>query len=183
LTESFTEPLDLSGVAGARPRLGFFPGSTLGNFEPVEAKRLLATFRETLGAGARLIVGIDLVKDPRVLVDAYDDAQGVTAAFNLNLLERINRELGAEIDVRSFAHRSIFDPQASRIEMHLVSRRAQTLTIEGRRFRFAAGETIHTENSYKFTVDGFERLARTAGWTPQRRWTDGAARFSVHDLA
>ena len=140
-------------------KLGFFPGSTIGNFDPPDAGRLLAHFARVLGPGSRLIVGVDLDKDPRRLEAAYDDAKGVTARFNLNLLERINRELGGDFDLARFQHRAIYDREFKRIEMHLVSRVAQTVRLLGRSFQFAAGESIHTENSYKYSVEQFRALA------------------------
>jgi uncharacterized SAM-dependent methyltransferase len=129
-----------------------------------------------------LIIGVDLKKDAGKLVRAYNDSAGVTAAFNLNLLERINRELGASIDPDTFRHRAIYDPREGRIEMHLVSEVAQDILILGRRFHFGAGESIHTENSYKYSIDEFRELAKSAGWTPARTWTDGGRQFSVHEL-
>ncbi len=177
-TRPFTLPADLPGQAFA----GFFPGSTIGNFEPAQAARLLAQFGGVLGSGATLIVGVDLVKDKGVLDAAYNDAAGVTAAFNLNLLARIGRELGGDLDPAAFAHRAFFNPSASRIEMHLVSRQAQQVNVAGRDFAFAEGETIHTENSYKYTVDGFRALAAEAGWSAGAVWTDDDGLFSVHAL-
>ncbi|MDV2984629.1 UNVERIFIED_CONTAM: L-histidine N(alpha)-methyltransferase [Methylobacteriaceae bacterium AG10] len=178
----FTRPFALPEGFEGRPLAGFFPGSTIGNFEPCEAARLLDVFGRILGAGATLVLGVDLVKDRAVLEAAYDDAAGVTAAFNLNLITRINRELDGEIDPSTFAHRAFFNAAASRIEMHLVSRRAQTVRVAGRNFGFAAGETIHTENSYKYTLDGFRALAARAGWSPVEAWTDRDGLFSVHAL-
>ena len=177
-TQSFALPADLEDV----PRAGFFPGSTIGNFEPKEAIRLLRQFGEVLGAGATLVVGVDLVKDARILEAAYDDAAGVTAAFNLNLLTRINDELAGTFDAGSFHHRALFNRTASRIEMHLVSRIDQSVTVAGRAFDFAEGESIHTENSYKYTIDGFRALAAEAGWSAGAVWTDPEALFSVHAL-
>ncbi|GJE01001.1 L-histidine N(alpha)-methyltransferase [Methylobacterium isbiliense] len=177
-TQPFALPEDLAGL----PRAGFFPGSTIGNFEPQAAAALLRHVAATFGAGARLIVGVDLVKDKAVLDAAYDDAAGVTAAFNLNLLTRINREIGADFDLDAFAHQAFFDPDHSRIEMHLVSRRAQTVTVAGIPIAFASGETIHTENSYKYTVESFRALARSAGWEGRAVWTDPDRFFSVHAL-
>ena len=162
-------------------KLGFFPGSTIGNMNEPDAVRLLGDMRRSL-SGGRLIVGIDLRKDPQILIPAYDDAAGVTAAFNLNLLVRINRELGGSFDVGSFAHRAIYNQAEGRIEMHLVSERAQTARILGHAFKFARGETIHTENSYKYSVEGFRALCRQAGWTPRRVWLDDNRLFSVHEL-
>lgn len=156
--------------AGSRPRLGFFPGSTIGNFPPEEAGSLLAAMREHLGPGGQLLLGADLIKDRAVLEAAYDDALGVTARFNLNLLERANRELGANFDLAAFDHRAVWNPEVARIEMHLVSRRAQSVTIDGRRFQFAAGETLHTESSYKFDEPRLRALAAAGGWTIARIW-------------
>ncbi|WP_132254596.1 L-histidine N(alpha)-methyltransferase [Methylobacterium segetis] len=178
----FTRPFALPDGLSGGDVAGFFPGSTIGNFEPAEARRLLAQFGEILGSGARLIVGVDLVKDRAVLEAAYDDAAGVTAAFNLNLLTRINRELGGDFAADGFVHRALFNEAESRIEMHLVSTRAQTVRVGGLPFRFADGETIHTENSYKYTVPGFRALAASAGWAPGAVWTDPQALFSVHAL-
>lgn len=172
-------PADLAD----RPKTGFFPGSTIGNLTPIEAARLLAVLRATLSPGGRLIVGVDLKKDTRRLVAAYNDKAGVTAAFNLNLLARINRELGGNFDLEGFRHEAIYNARDGRIEMHLVSRRDQTAEVAGRRFRFRKGETIHTENSYKYTVRQFQDLARASGWLPARVWTDAGNLFSVHELA
>ncbi len=178
----FTAPFALPEAVRDRPKVGFFPGSTLGNFEPHEAAELLRTFRGILGEGARLIVGVDLEKDERLLVPAYDDAAGVTAEFNLNLLARINRELGGDIDLRAFKHRAVYNRDQHRIEMHLVSQRDQTVRILGERFTFTAGETIHTENSYKYSLPRFRDLAEQAGWTLQQSWMDDDGLFSVHAL-
>jgi dimethylhistidine N-methyltransferase len=172
-------PADLAG----RPKTGFFPGSTIGNLTPVEAQRLLGVFRSMLAPGGRLIVGVDLKKDARQLVLAYNDRAGVTAAFNLNLLARINRELGGTFDLDAFAHEAVYNPRDGRIEMYLESLREQEVRVCGRRFRFAARERIHTENSYKYTLGQFAELARGAGWEPRRVWTDGGHLFSVHELA
>lgn len=177
-TRAFTLPAGLSGDTVA----GFFPGSTIGNFEPAQAARLLTHFGRVLGRGATLIVGVDLVKDPAVLEAAYNDAAGVTAAFNLNLLTRINRELDGDFDFTAFRHRAFFDADASRIEMHLVSAEPQKVKIAGRSFTFEPGETIHTENSYKYTIDRFQALAVAAGWSAGRVWTDPLALFSIHAL-
>ena len=178
----FTRDFDLPESLDGLPRAGFFPGSTIGNFEPAEAEVLLRRFGRILGQGAHMIVGVDLVKDPATLETAYDDGAGVTAAFNLNLLARINRELAGRFDVGAFAHRAVFNPQASRIEMHLVARDAQAVHVGSDTFTFAAGETIHTESSYKYTVATFRALAERAGWTWLTVWTDPEALFSVHAL-
>lgn len=162
-------------------RIGFFPGSTLGNFTPEEALAFLRHAAETLRGGA-LLLGADLVKDPHVLHAAYNDAQGVTAAFNLNLLARANRELGAGFALDQFAHYAFYNAPLQRIEMHLVSRERQTVQLAGQRFMLEEGESLHTENSYKFTVDGLRSLARRAGFRPGPVWTDPQRLFSVHWL-
>lgn len=172
--------------AEATRRVGFFPGSSIGNFTPDEALVFLRRARETLdhdGRGAGLLVGVDLVKDPAVLHAAYNDAAGVTAAFNLNLLARANRELGANFVLDRFAHYAFYQPGLQRIEMHLVSRCVQQVRLCGRAFDFAEGDTLHTENSHKFSVAGFQALARQAGYDPQAVWYDAARLFSIHWLA
>jgi len=171
-------PLDLA----ERRKTGFFPGSTLGNLNPAEAAHLLAAMRTSLSPGGRLIVGIDLEKDTRRLVAAYDDAAGVTAAFNLNLLARINRELDGTFDLKAFQHRALYNPQQGRIEMHIVSLEDQIVSVLGRQFKFHAGETLHTENSYKYSIERFQDLARSAGWMAERVWSDEEGLFSVHEL-
>lgn len=178
----FSHPLELPSEIAGRPRLGFFPGSTIGNLTENEAAALLSGMRAILGADAELIIGADLKKDVRRLIAAYDDAQGITAAFNLNLLHRANRELGADFDPDAFEHLATYDVRHGRVDMHLVSRRAQAVTLLGRRFRFAAGERIHTEHSHKYDIDGFRALARRSGWLPREVWTDAEALFSVHVL-
>jgi dimethylhistidine N-methyltransferase len=178
----FRADLVLPEDLASRPRIGFFPGSTIGNFQPAEAVDLMRTMRASLGDEARLIVGVDLRKPLSALLPAYNDAAGVTAAFNKNLLVRANRELGADFDLDGFAHEAIFNDRKSRIEMHLVSRQEQTVSLLGRRFAFRPGETIHTENSHKFSISDFQMLARASGWLPGRVWTDEAPLFSVHEL-
>jgi L-histidine N-alpha-methyltransferase len=165
-----------------RPRLGFFPGSTIGNFAPSEARDLLRTLASTLGSEARLVVGVDLVKDEGRLVAAYNDAAGVTAAFNLNLLVRLNREMGATFDVGKFAHQAIYNDALQRIEMYLLSLDEQSVEITGARIRFTKGERIHTENSYKYRIAQFRALAASAGWKTRDTWTDAEKLFSVHEL-
>jgi dimethylhistidine N-methyltransferase len=177
----FTQPFRLPSAIVGLARGGFFPGSTIGNFEPQDAAAFLRHAGRMLGARATLIVGVDLVKDANILNAAYDDAAGVTAQFNLNLLTRINRELSADFDVDAFSHRAFYNSERRRIEMHLVSGLRQTVKIAGHLIEFAAGETIHTENSYKYTIESFGLLAQSAGWTPIKAWTDGF--FSVHALA
>lgn len=182
LLGDFSQPIVFPSDLEARRKIGFFPGSTIGNLSPPDAIQLLAHFGRLLGADARLIVGIDLKKDARTLVRAYDDSAGVTAAFNLNLLARINRELGANFDTSAFRHEAIYDPVEGRIEMHLVSVPDQMVALCGRKFHFDAGERIHTENSYKYSVPSFQSLASASGWRPVRFWTDAANHFSVHEL-
>jgi L-histidine N-alpha-methyltransferase len=182
LPTDFTHPVRLPGEFAGMPRLGFLPGSTIGNFEPAEAQRLLVQLRETLGAQARLLIGVDLRKDPAVLVPAYNDKAGVTAAFNLNLLVRLNREADADFDLEAFSHRAIWNPTDSRIEMHLISHREQVVHVAGRTIRFAANETIHTENSYKYTLEDFVTLVKFAAWRACKVWTDDEGLFSVHLL-
>jgi dimethylhistidine N-methyltransferase len=179
----FTTPFALPGPIAAMPKVGFFPGSTLGNFEPEEARSFLRSARDILGDGAQMVIGIDLEKDERVLYDAYNDAAGVTARFNLNVLERINRELGGNFDLSAFRHRAIYNRERHRVEMHLISSRAQTVRLLGRTFSFRPGESIHTESSYKYSLERFTALARGSGWTMRTSWTDAASMFSVHVLA
>ncbi|MGD9542584.1 MAG: L-histidine N(alpha)-methyltransferase [Methylocystis sp.] len=178
----FSHPIELPPDLAGRPKLGFFPGSTIGNFSPADATELLRAMRGTLSPDGRLIIGVDLKKDVRRLIQAYDDANGVTAQFNLNLLVRINRELGGTFDLQTFRHAAIYEPREGRIEMHLVSLIDQDVWVKGRKFRFRAGETIHTENAYKYTIEEFSNIARSAGWTPLRVWTDDERLFSVHEL-
>ena len=178
----FSYPVALPTELAWQHKTGFFPGSTIGNLMPIEASRLLRVFRAMLSSGGRLVVGVDLKKDPTKLVRAYDDNAGVTAAFNLNLLARLNRELGANFELRAFKHRAIYNARDGRIEMHLVSLREQSVKIRGRRIPFRAGETIHTENSYKYSIGQFQDLSRSANWEPSRTWTDSRQLFSVHEL-
>ena len=177
----YTRPLRLPAVArGGQRRLAFFPGSSIGNFAPLEALRFLKNVAQHLAAGDGFLVGVDFKKDPAILNAAYNDAAGVTAAFNLNLLARCNAELGADFDLDAFAHHAFYNEAAGRIEMHLRSERAQTVRVGGRQFAFAAGETIHTENSYKYAADEFRLLATQAGFLSQQCWTDEASLFGVH---
>ena len=162
--------------------VGFFPGSTIGNFEPQEARKLLKSIRILLGENAQLIVGADIVKDEATLIAAYNDAQGVTARFNKNLLYRINRELAGSIDVNNFDHDAIWNPQLSRIEMYLVSRTDQIVQAAHHTFALAKGERIHTESSHKFTVASFEALALDAGFRLEGHWVSSAPEFAVFRL-
>ncbi len=182
LAADFLAPFTLPAAVTDRPRLGFFPGSTIGNLDPSAAKRFLAAARTTLGLGARFLVGADLRKDPALLLPAYDDAAGVTAAFNLNLLVRLNREAAAGFEMDAFGHEARWNDGESRIEMHLVSLRAQTVPVAGRQVQFRAGESIHTENSYKYTLEALASLAGDAGWRRLQLWTDPARLFSIQLL-
>lgn len=164
---------------GGRRRAGFFPGSTMGNLLDREIDRFLKTTREDLGDEACFIIGLDQPKSPDILIPAYDDAGGVTADFNLNLLARINRELEGSFDVSAFEHEARWNSEDSRIEMHLRSLKDQTVTVAGREFSFAEGETIHTENSRKIALDRFAGMAENAGWTLTRKWTDEDGLFAV----
>lgn len=160
----------------------YFPGSTIGNFSPDAAEAFLRRIADVCGRGGGLLIGVDLKKDPAVLEVAYDDEEGVTAAFNLNLLRRINRELGADFDLDAFAHRAFYNRDEGRIEMHLVSLRDQRVHLDGTSVAFEEGETIHTENSYKYSLEGFARLAARAGFEVEQVWTDEQAWFSVQYL-
>jgi L-histidine N-alpha-methyltransferase len=178
----FTKPFVLPAALGAGPRVGFFPGSTIGNFEPHEATTLLRHAAAMLGPGALFIVGVDLVKDPHVLNRAYNDSAGVTAAFNLNILLRINRELAGAFDPANFRHSAFYNQEQRRVEMHIVSLVRQKVRVCGRAIEFRRGETIHTENSYKYTVEQFRCHAVAAGWANLATWVDGENYFSVHAL-
>lgn len=178
----FCRPLRLpQAFRRARP-LAFFPGSSIGNFEPHQALDFLRHLRRLLPDGSGLLIGVDLLKDRERLEAAYNDRAGVTAAFNLNLLRRIRRELNSDIQPRRFRHRAFFNPRESRIEMHLVSPLAQQVRIEERAFSFQPGESLHTENSYKYSPDGFLRLAERAGFHSEALWMDDERLFSVHFL-
>ena len=179
----FTQPFSLPAAVAGRAHTGFFPGSTIGNFEPHEASSFLRHAGRMLGRGANLIIGVDLVKDASILNAAYDDDAGVTAKFNLNLLTRINRELGGDFDLAGFRHHAFYNSQRRRIEMHLASRKRQDVRVAGRIVEFRADETIHTENSYKYTLESFTALARGSGWSPVAVWTDAGRNFSIHALA
>ena len=180
----FTRPVKLPDKArkASENRIGFFPGSTIGNFDHAGAADFLATVANMVGGGGALLIGVDLKKDEDILVRAYDDAQGVTAAFNRNVLERINRELGGCFDIETFRHRALYNGAEGRIEMHLVSEKDQTVTVHDRDFTFTKGETIHTENSCKYHVEEFSSLAAGAGFRSARTWVDGDGLFSLHYL-
>jgi dimethylhistidine N-methyltransferase len=179
LAGDFTQRLTLPPAAQGRPRVGFFPGSTIGNFDPQETVAFLKGVTALLGPGAMFIVGADLAKDEATLVAAYDDPKGVTTAFNLNVLARANRELGADFNLEAFAHRAAWNARDSRMEMHLESLCDQVVHLGGRRIVFHTGETIHTENSYKFTPEGFAALAEAGGWRLERRWISPAPHFAI----
>ena len=175
----FTRPFDLPAEIEGMSRLGFFPGSTIGNFVPRSATDMLRLFRSILGTGAKLLIGMDRIKPAERLIAAYDEPEGVTAEFNLNLLHRINRELDADIPVDAFVHDARWNDMLSRIEMHLRATRDVAFHIEGRRFEFREGETIHTENSHKYGPRGGRMLLLSGGWTPVGEWTDEGRDFTV----
>ena len=171
--------VELPAEVADMPKLGFFPGSTIGNMVPRTAVDLLRTMRETLGEGAQLLIGMDLVKDREVLEAAYDDAGGVTAQFNLNLVRRINRELEGTIPVDSLKHEARWNDDFARVEMHLVAQEDMAFNVAGEAFSLAKGDTIHTENSHKFKRRSTNTLLQAGGWTPRGRWLDNQGRFSV----
>ncbi|MGP1351874.1 MAG: L-histidine N(alpha)-methyltransferase [Parasphingopyxis sp.] len=175
----FTHPVPLPAAIADLPKLGFFPGSTIGNFTPPHAVDFLRAMKETLGTGAMLLIGMDRIKDEDVLVRAYDDAAGVTAAFNLNLLERIDRELDGDIPLDAFRHKAVWNDMLARIEMHIEAVRDVEFSVAGRDFAMAEGETIHTENSHKYGPRDARILLRAGGWTVTREWTDEAGQFAL----
>lgn len=178
----FSAPLDLPSLKGRGRPVVYFPGSTIGNLTPDQAHAFLAMTRGQAGPDGAMLIGVDLKKDAAVLHAAYNDAKGVTAAFNLNVLARINRELGANFDLKCFAHYAFYDPALGRIEMHLVSLARQAVRLGRYRFTFSIGESIHTENSYKYSIDEFRALAERAGWRGTKVWSDSRSLFSVHGL-
>ncbi|EJU10944.1 hypothetical protein LH128_21625 [Sphingomonas sp. LH128] len=175
----FSQPATLPAEVGQHPRLGFFPGSTIGNMEPMAAADLLRSMRRTLGAGSLLLLGFDRIKSETELVCAYDDAQGVTAAFNLNLADRINRELGGTIPRDGIAHRAVWNDERARIEMHIAATRDIDFEVCGRAFAMAAGETIHTENSHKYDPRSADTLLLAGGWEPLQGFGDADDKFMV----
>jgi dimethylhistidine N-methyltransferase len=175
----YTSRFVLPALAHGARKVAFFPGSTIGNFHPSEATAFLTRIRSVVGTSGAMILGVDRRKDVEALHAAYNDASGVTAAFNLNLLTRLNRELHGDFDISAFSHRAFFDPDNSRIEMHLVSERAQEVTIDSTTVRFNAGETIHTECSYKYDLERLEHVVNAAGFRIDRLWTDDRERFWV----
>ena len=180
----YTQLLSLPpNIRSDQRRVIFFPGSTIGNYTPVEAVQLLRHAAKWAGADGALLIGVDCKKSPDVLNAAYNDADGYTAAFNLNLLERMQRELDAQLDLKGFTHYAYYNATLGRVEMHLVSQRKQLIQLNGESFRFEEGETIHTENSYKYSAQEFEQLACEAGWHPKMRWSDRDGLFDVHYLS
>lgn len=177
IVADFIRPLELPPLGS--PRMGFFPGSTIGNLDPAAAIAFLASTRASLGRDSWFLLGADLRKSPKILLPAYNDSSGITAAFNLNVLRRLNREAGADFDLGSFRHEAVWNDGQSRIEMHLVSTRDQTVLLAGRTITFREGETIHTENSYKHTTQRLIEMARRAGWEMQHVWKDNAGLFGV----
>ena len=175
----FMRPITLPEAVAGAPKLGFFPGSTIGNLVARTAVDLLRAMKDTLGVGAFLLIGMDRIKDEAVLTRAYDDAAGITAAFNLNLLRRINAELDGTIPVEAFRHRAIWNDRMSRIEMHLEALRDVSFTVSGVPFSFPAGATIHTENSHKYGLRDARLLLRAAGWGVFQEWTDEADQFAL----
>lgn len=182
VSADYTQPFEIPVIAGEQARVGFFPGSTIGNFTRAEAVAFLRAAAHDLGTDNGLLIGADLKKDPDILRAAYNDAAGVTAEFNLNILHRINNELGGDFDIGAFRHEARWVAEKGRVEMHLVSGRAQTVHIDGRSFEFASGESIHSESSHKYDIEEFHRLAGDAGWRAVRAWTDADKLFSVHYL-
>lgn len=180
LIADFTAPFALPAEVRELPKLGFFPGSTIGNLVPYASTDLLRMMRRALGEGAMLLIGMDRIKDQETLERAYDDAAGVTAAFNLNLLERINRELGGTIPTDAFRHRAIWNAERGRIEMHLEATRDIAFTVDGHPFSIADGETIHTENSHKYGSRDARLLLRAGGWTPIAEWSDPGDQFAIY---
>ncbi len=178
----FTQPFETPPMTGSGRRIGFFPGSTIGNFTHQGAIDFLAGAASQVGPGGGMLIGIDLKKDQAVLNAAYDDAAGVTANFNLNLLVRLNKECGADFDLNAFRHRAVYNAEAGRVEMHLVSQRRQRVILGGEIIQFELDEFIHTENSYKYSINEFQDLARRAGFEASRVWTDRDEWFSIHLL-
>ena len=178
----FSHTLDVPDCETFDHKVAFFPGSSIGNFDPEDAISLLRRIAEMMDHNGQLLIGVDLKKDTHILNAAYNDAAGITAEFNLNVLNRIRDELDSDIDPGSFEHDAFYNPERGRIEMHLVSRRPQSVRVEDRVFEFGEGETIHTENSYKYSIEEFAEMAAAAGFRQQRVWTDESRLFSVQLL-
>nr|VFK39379.1 MAG: dimethylhistidine N-methyltransferase [Candidatus Kentron sp. SD]VFK41364.1 MAG: dimethylhistidine N-methyltransferase [Candidatus Kentron sp. SD]VFK80397.1 MAG: dimethylhistidine N-methyltransferase [Candidatus Kentron sp. SD] len=178
----YSDDFELPYSPERQSKAAFFPGSSIGNFEPPQARALLQRVAQLLGEGGALLIGVDLKKGQEHFNAAYNDSQGVTAAFNRNLLTRINRELGADFQLPHFEHHAFYNEEQGRVEMHLVSKIAQEVNIDEQTFTFAQGETIHTENSYKYTVEQFHHLAGDANFEAEQVWLDPARLFSTHCL-
>lgn len=183
ICSDYTKPLELPVEASTSPRVVVFLGSSIGNFEPLSAVQFLRDASQPLGPGDGLLIGVDLKKSPHLLDRAYNDGRGVTAAFNQNILKRLNHELGASFHLESFQHRAFYNPRQGRVEMHLISLVPQTVQVAGVDIALAQRETIHTENSYKYTVDELHHLALLAGLNPRATWVDSDRQFSLHYLA
>ncbi len=182
VTGDFNSAIELPARLADKRKLGFFPGSTIGNLGKVEAVDFLKTARDLLGVDGALVIGVDLKKDESILVPAYDDREGVTAAFNLNLLTRINRELEGSFDLAKFAHEALYNHEAGRMEIYITSREEQEVSVLGERFAFARGERIHTENSHKYALTDITAMAEAAGWRHARAWVDDDELFSLNLL-
>ncbi len=178
----YSKPIELPRCFDTERRTVFFPGSSIGNFEPEQARELMQRVAALLGPDGRLLIGVDLKKDPERLHAAYNDSQGITACFNLNLLTRLNRELDADFDVSAFRHHAFYNEPLGRVEMHLIATIRQRVRVDGCCFEFQTGESIHTENSYKYSVDEFQALAAQAGLIGEAVWQDDDALFSIHCL-
>ncbi|MGD9386472.1 MAG: L-histidine N(alpha)-methyltransferase, partial [Thioalkalispiraceae bacterium] len=178
----FTEPMNLHFCPENVRKLAFFPGSSIGNFEPSQAGNFLQHIQDVVGKGGGLLIGVDLKKDKIILNNAYNDSAGITADFNLNLLTRINTELEADFKLDNFTHKAFYNDDMGRIEMHLVSKKEQTIRIGEQLISFRMGESIHTESSYKYTIEEFQLLASDAGYLPVHVWTDPDDQFSIHYL-
>lgn len=178
----FTKPFSLPESVSSDRKIGFFPGSTIGNFTAKEAAAFLANAARMVQPGGALLIGADLIKDSKVINAAYNDKGGVTSSFSLNLLRRINREIGGDFDAARFRHQAQYNPNTERVEIFIESREDQAVRVNGESFNFTSGERIHTENSHKYDVDRFQDLARKAGFTPRKAWVDDEKLFSVHYL-
>ncbi len=179
----FNEAIELPDAVSGALKLGFFPGSTIGNFSHADATRFLADAGELLGQDSAFLVGVDLKKNTDTLLAAYNDAEGVTAEFNLNLLERINRQLDGDLNLEKFKHEAVYNETEGRIEIYIVSLEDQRLSVLGRPFTLTRGERIHTENSHKYSIEEFGAMARRAGWQSDEVWIDDRALFSLHFLS
>lgn len=182
ITADYMQDFSLPMPLNSQETVGFFPGSTIGNFTPDKAKKFLIHIGKILGSNSKLIIGVDLKKPLEILEPAYNDASGVTAKFNLNILRRINKEINVEFKLENFFHQSFWNPLKGCMEMHLVSKVNQSVLIHGKKIIFNEGESIHTESSYKYEITQFIKVSKDAGWTHQETWTDDNDWFSVHYL-